>query len=237
LLVTEIVQLVSQRKSTPSEAEMVLIPAGPFTMGSDNGALDEKPVHTVNLPAFYMDKYEVTNALYKACVEASGCSKPQDTARYNDSKYANHPVVYVDWDQAKAYCEWRGARLPTEAEWEKAARGTDGRTYPWGEGIGCDKANYSSCKSDTTLVDSYKNGKSPYGLYDMAGNVWEWTADWYDMYPGGDPNASNDFGQKYPVIRGGSWDFNEDYLRVSYRSGNSPDNAGSYLGLRCARSE
>ena len=110
---------------------------------------------------------------------------PQDTSShirssyYGNSKFDNYPVVYVDWNQAHAYCEWRGGSLPTEAQWEKAARGTDGRTYPWGEKLDCDKANYSGCIGDTTPVGSYESGKSPYGIYDLAGNVWEWTADWY----------------------------------------------------------
>jgi formylglycine-generating enzyme required for sulfatase activity len=125
-----------------------------------------------------MDVYEVTNALYKVCVEARVCLPPQYAAHFNDSKYANHPVVYVDWNMAKTYCEWRGARLPTEAEWEKAARGTDGRIYPWGKGNGKTFANYGS--SNISAVGSYEKGKSPYGMYDMAGNVSEWVADWYD---------------------------------------------------------
>jgi formylglycine-generating enzyme required for sulfatase activity len=220
---------------TQKGAKMALVPAGTFTMGSDNGAADEKPAHSVDLPAFYMDIYEVANALYKACVEAGGCTKPQNTSRYDNSQYAEHPVVYVDWNQANAYCAWRGARLPTEAEWEKSARSADGRTYPWGEGIDCEKANYSSCKGDTTPVGSYASGKSPYGIYDMAGNVWEWTADWYNAYPG-NTISDSDYGTKYRVLRGGAWLYNDNDVRSANRGGDVPDDRSDNLGFRCALS-
>jgi formylglycine-generating enzyme required for sulfatase activity len=220
------------------DVPMALIPAGQFTMGSDNGDKDEKPVHTVYLNDFYIDKYEVTNALYKDCVTAGVCAQPQNVRNYDNSQYANHPVVYVDWNMAKAYCEWRGAQLPTEAQWEKAARGTDGRTYPWGEGIECNKANYLGCVDDTKTVGSYENGQSPYGLYDMAGNVWEWTADWYsDTYYQSSP-AENppgpDSGQ-YRVLRGGALNQDAYLLRDSARLGVNPANVFLGFGIRCAR--
>jgi formylglycine-generating enzyme required for sulfatase activity len=237
---------------------MRLVPAGTFTMGSDaddalaeckkyrsdcsrDWFINEEPAHQVDLDAFYMDKFEVTNARYKACVDAGVCTPPQDTnsytrsSYYDNSQYNNFPVINVDWNQAKTYCEWRGARLPSEAEWEKAARGTDGRTYPWGEGIDCDKANYSGCKGDTTEVGSYADGKSPYGLYDMAGNVWEWVSDWYDAYPG-NTISNSDYGTKYRVLRGGSWYDSEYVLRTSYRGRDTPDVINLYVGFRCARS-
>ncbi len=164
---------------------MNLVPAGTFTMGSDNGDPDEKPVHEVYLDDYYMDIYEVTNAEYKTCVDDGICKLPSSTDKYRDSKYAEHPVVYEDWNMAQNYCEWRGARLPTEAEWEKAASGTVGRTYPWGEDISCDKANLYGCKFDTDPVGSYASGKSPYGIQDMAGNVLEWVSSLYKPYPYG----------------------------------------------------
>ncbi|MEW5830799.1 MAG: SUMF1/EgtB/PvdO family nonheme iron enzyme [Chloroflexota bacterium] len=227
----------------PKGVTMRLVPAGTFTMGS-TAYDDEKPPHQVDLDAFYMDKYEVTNALYKACVDAGVCSAPNNTGSYTrssyygDSQYDNFPVIYVDWNQAKTYCEtWRGTRLPTEAEWEKAARGTDERTYPWVEGIDCSKANY--CEGDTTEVGSYESGTSPFGLYDMAGNVWEWVADWYsETYYQNSPSSNPlgpDSGQGR-VLRGGSWYDYEGYLRASNRNRYSPYSIDGYIGFRCARS-
>jgi len=221
-----------------TDIPMVLIPAGQFSMGSGNGDVDEQPVHTVYLADFYMDKYEVTNVLYKDCVTAGACDQPQNTRNYDNLQYANHPVVYVDWNMAKAYCEWRGAGLPTEAQWEKAARGADGRSYPWGDGIECNKANYLGCVGDTKAVGSYVNGQSPYGVYDMAGNVWEWTADWYsDKYYENSP-VENPLGPdsgQYRVLRGGAWNQNEYLLRVSARLGVEPANVFFGFGIRCAR--
>jgi formylglycine-generating enzyme required for sulfatase activity len=226
---------------------MRLVPAGGFTMGNDDLSNREKPAHQVYLDTFYMDKYEVTNALYKACVDARVCEVPKiirSTTRdsyYGNSQFDDYPVVYVDWYQASAYCEWRGARLPTEAEWEKAARGTDERTYPWGEGIDCSKANSRDiiqdkyCVGDTTEVGSYESGTSPFGLYDMAGNVWEWTADWYDAYRGNIVPDSN-YGTTYRVVRGGSWRYGGNLLRVSYRGRYKPDHWHDLTGIRCVRS-
>jgi formylglycine-generating enzyme required for sulfatase activity len=202
--------------------------------------IDEEPPHTVDLPAFYMDKYEVTNAFYQACVDAGVCQPPisiksnRRDRYYGNSQFDNSPVIYVDWNMAKTYCEWRGARLPSEAEWEKAARGTEGRTYPWGEGIDCDKAN---CTQDTTPVGSYGSGKSPYGIYDMAGNVSEWVLDWYDVYPGGDPTAIRGWGQKFRVLRGGYWNYFGLGMRVSDRFWGDPTERSDHVGFRCAFSQ
>jgi len=220
----------------PKGVEMVLVPDGKFTMGSDTGDTDEKPPHDVFLDAYYIDKYEVTNALYKVCVEAEICSQPANTNHYNNSQYAQHPVVYVDWNMTKEYCEWRDARLPTEAEWEKAARGTDGRTYPWGEGIDDTFANYSRNIGDTTPVGNYPKGVSPYGAYDMAGNVWEWVADWYVAYPG-NTDSTDFYGTTLRVLRGGSWYNLNSYVRSAYRNDYYPayTNIG-FIGFRCARS-
>jgi formylglycine-generating enzyme required for sulfatase activity len=217
---------------------MVYVPAGEFTMGSDEGNDNEKPVHTVYLDAFYIDKTEVTNAQYRACVEAKACDSPSDTTYYDNADYDQHPVVYVNWYQAEAYCQWAGKRLPTEAEWEKAARGTDGRTYPWGEGIDCDHAQYRECGGQTVSVGSKSKGASPYGALDMAGNVWEWVADWYDSgYYSQSPehNPPGPDSGTMRVLRGGSWLDVQGYANCTYRDGGTP-RAGTYgVGFRCAR--
>lgn len=144
----------------------------------------------------------------------------------------------MDWNQAKTYCEWRGAQLLTEAQCEKAARGIDGRTYPWGEVIDCAKANYGNCVGDTTEVGVYPTGKSPYGIYDMAGNVWEWTADWYsETYYQNSP-SKNPLGPNsglYRVLRGGTWGYVENHLRASARDFNSPDYIYKVIRFRCVR--
>ena len=242
--------------------QMMLIPSGEFTMGTGATAnSDEQPAHQVYLDAFYMDNYEVTNALYRACVDAGHCNPPQNTSfnnsfsYYGNSQYDNYPVIYVDWNQAKAYCEWRGGSLPTEAQWEKAARGSDERIYPWGNdfddsGVNfCDKncsAPWAAHNLDdgyvgTAPVGSYESGKSPYGIYDLAGNVWEWVADWYsDTYYQNSPAANPlgpDSGQ-YRVRRGASW--GNVYLGGNVRSVKrddlTPNSIDSNLGFRCARS-
>ncbi len=225
---------------------MRLVPAGPFTMGSDSGDLDEKPVHIVELPSFYIDTYEVTNDLYQSCVNANVCVPPESTTSnshgsyYGNPQFGSYPVIAVTWEMAKIYCEGRGARLPRETEWEKAARGNDGREYPWGNGIDQTFANYNNFSTgDTTEVGKYEKGKSPYGLYDMAGNVSEWTADWYEPYPGnpaGTPDYSSDFkyGTIYRVIRGGSWLESKLALRTFDRGGQEPSHSVIAIGFRCA---
>jgi formylglycine-generating enzyme required for sulfatase activity len=201
---------------------------------------DEKPIHEVDLDSYYMDIYEVTNAAYKVCADDGTCKLPDNTDRYNNLTYADHPVVYVDWNKAKTYCEWRDAKLPTEAEWEKAARSTDRRTYPWGEDISCDKANYYSCVGDTTKVGTYKNGKSPYGMYDMAGNAWELVNDWYDSVYYQNSLFSNPLGPDigaYRVLRGGAWYDHLDYgVRSALRSRIDSSSTSDLIGFRCARS-
>jgi len=223
---------------------MRLVPAGEFTMGSE-AYDDEKPIHQVYLNAFYTDIYEVTNAAYKACVMTGVCDPPQNTksythpSYYGNSQYDDYPVIYVEWHQAQTYCEWRGGSLPTEAQWEKAARGTDGRTYPWGNGTP-DKnmLNYNGNFGDTSKVGSYESGKSPYGMYDMAGNVWEWVADWYDgsyykSSPSSNPLGPN-FGQ-YRLLRGGSWSVSDNYVRSADRYNGTP--VYYLIGFRCVRSQ
>jgi formylglycine-generating enzyme required for sulfatase activity len=232
--------------SDPNGVTMLLVPAGIFTMGSSDGSPEEQPVHEVYLDDFYLDKYEVTNVLYRACVDAGVCNEPHNTGSstrptyYGDPAFDSYPVIYVDWSQAKTYCEWRGARLPTEAEREKAARGTDGRTYPWGEGTDCSRANYSSCIGDTVAVGGYEDGLSPYGLYDMAGNVSEWVADWFgaDYYATLADNASNPQGPNDGTlrgVRGGSWEGQDRFLRAYTRGRRQPVYNDFEIGIRCAR--
>jgi serine/threonine-protein kinase len=225
--------------STPKDdMEQVYVPAGVFKMGSDDGDSDEQPVYEVVLDGYWIDKNEVTNTQYAKCVAAGECAKPFNTQYFQNSQYANHPVVNVSWYNANDYCAWAGRRLPSEAEWEKAARGTDGRTYPWGENINCEYAQYSDCSGRTVEVGSLPKGASPYGALDMAGNVWEWTSSLIKGYPydasDGRENI-NVSGSR--VLRGGSWDFNEWSVRSANRLRNYPDNANGNLGFRCASSE
>jgi len=230
---------------------MVLIPEGSFEMGSEDGEEDEKPVHTVQLGAFFMDQFEVTNARYAECVETGKCVPPWGHDSYTRKEYyeniefANYPGIYINWQDAQTYCHWRDARLPTEAEWEKAARGGfEQALYPWGnENPVCDPGaingaqfnDFDKCfATDTEQVGSY--GANGYGLYDMAGNVWEWTADWYEVYPDGDPTTSDYFGKQYRVLRGGSWDYDVSGLRLATRGLADPDYISSYsIGFRCVR--
>ncbi len=231
---------VGSTKINPVDgAEMVSVPAGEFIMGSsdDDSMADdgEKPRHKIYLSAFWIYKTEVTNAQYQKCVEAGACTPPHDMKYYDDPAYSDHPVVYVDWHQAKAYSEWAGGRLPTEAEWEKAARGTDGRIYPWGNEFDKAKCNvYESGIRNTTSVGKYSpQGDGPYGVADMAGNVWEWTSSLYRGYPY-DP----DDGREAPeadgarVLRGGSWDNYERFARCASRGGYVPDYFYNNLGFR-----
>jgi formylglycine-generating enzyme required for sulfatase activity len=227
-------------------AEMVLIPSGKFMMGvkdTDNYFTSEEPAHAVSIDSFYLDKYEVTNILYKSCVEVHGCYLSEERWYYDDPKYADHPVVYVDWYQSLTYCKWRGARLPTEAEWEYAARGTDGRPYPWGnEGIDMTLANYESV-GGTTPVGAYENGKSPFGVYDMIGNVWEWVNDWFDgTYYEHSPISNPlgpDKGEEH-VIRGCSWacgpgfsPFDDYPIAATHRTPGAISTQNT-IGFRCA---
>ncbi|MHB9033798.1 MAG: formylglycine-generating enzyme family protein, partial [Anaerolineae bacterium] len=244
--------------ATPNADSMVLIPAGQFQMGCNPAdlleecKLEELPLHTVTLNAFYIDKYEVTNARYAACVKAGACIAPtfnSSTTRnayYNSDEYADYPVIYVSWNDAAAYCAWDGGRLPTEAEWEKAARGAvDTRKYPWGDvEPSCTTTNYfgeldEHCVGDTNQVGSYPAGVSVYGVMDMAGNVFEWVADWYaNNYYTTSPEA-NPAGPAlgdYRVIRGGSWGDVASYVRIASRYYYAPNQDNAYIGFRCARS-
>ncbi|MBC7250694.1 MAG: formylglycine-generating enzyme family protein [Anaerolineae bacterium] len=220
---------------------MVEIPAGPFIMGNDSGRQDEAPAHEVDLPAFEIDKFEVTNADFAVFVEETGYqtdAEKQGLSRiWKDAAEGkdNHPVVYVSWNDATAYCQWLGKRLPTEAEWEKAARGTDGRLYPWGDEYDASKLNgKDSGIRGTTAVGSFADGASPYGVMDMAGNVWEWTADWYEAYPGSSYQSPY-YGQQFKVVRGGGWFETAEFVRTTARNATSDTAANDDLGFRCAR--
>jgi formylglycine-generating enzyme required for sulfatase activity len=239
--------IASLAEKTDSKGVIMLrVPSGDFNMGSNTSdASDEKPAHTVSLDDYYIDKFEVTNALYKACVEDGKCDPPKylyffpespSKIYYGNSLYDHYPVVYVDWNMAEAYCEWRGARLPTEAQWEKAARGgTDERIYPWGNDLECRQANYQRCVNRTSEVGVYKDGKSLYGAYDMAGNVLEWVADWYSANYYENLFSNNPTGPisgQSRVLRGGSWAKYD--VRVSNRIGIAPSSATFDIGFRCA---
>jgi formylglycine-generating enzyme len=225
--------------------EFVQVPAGEFIMGSPEGegSDDEHPQHTVCLDTFYMGRYAVTNAQYLTFVEATGCDEPW---KWNDSSIPegeeDHPVG-VNWYNAAAFCQWaaevtgEAVRLPTEAEWEKAARGTDGRTYPWGdERLRPQRANYSRHMGNTTSVDRYSpQGDSPYGCADMLGNAWEWTADWYDpasyaRLPQKNPTGPAQGDQR--VLRGGSWYDVKKRLRCAARLATDPGYVLPSIGFR-----
>jgi len=190
---------------------MITIPAGKFTMGTNERLSDEGPQHEVTLASFQIDQYEVTNAQYKKFIDAT---KRKSPSHFRNRTYPagkpDHPVTYVNWHDAKAYCEWAGKRLPTDQEWEKAARGTDGRTYPWGNDFEIENGNtpvrWQSLNKfgDTMPIAMFPNGKSPYGLLDMSGNVWEWTESWYKAYPNNKIESEN-YGERYKTLKGGSW--------------------------------
>jgi formylglycine-generating enzyme required for sulfatase activity len=233
---------------------MALVAAGEFIMGSakedtekksiEFGMVkplyqDEKPEHKVYLKAYFVDRHEVTNGQYKKFVEATGSRPPEHWENgVVPLEREMYPVINVNWYDASRYCQWLGKRLPTEAEWEKAARGTDGREYPWGNEWDAQKANSGETGiGDLTPVGKFENGKSPYGVYDMAGNVWEWTADWYKPYEGS-TYMSDAFGEKYKVVRGSSWGGMGHYAipafyRTSYRFYVPPEGAFPDAGFRC----
>jgi formylglycine-generating enzyme required for sulfatase activity len=256
---------------------MVLVPAGNFTMGGRDFP-DAQPVHTVYLDAFYIDKYEVTNAQFKQFIDAGGYTtqaywsaagwsertsggwtEPYNWASddyHSGAAWPDFPVVGVSWYEAEAYANFAGKRLPTEAEWEKAARGTDQRTYPWGNSIDGSRANYwysgDPYDNSSTPVGFYDgrlhpsppfqttNSPSPYGAYDMAGNIWEWVADWYqsNYYSVSPPsNPPGPLSGSYRVLRGGAWSYLTTSLRSAYRYASNPSYRGNGrgFGFRCTR--
>jgi formylglycine-generating enzyme required for sulfatase activity len=228
---------------------VVVVPAGPFIMGSDHGAPDEAPEHTVRVSAFRLDRHEVTNARYAACVRAGACIGPALLSSrlrphyFDEPRFGDYPVIFVSWEQAEAFCRFAGGRLPTEAEWEKAARGPapSKRVYPWGDDApDCTRANMGgpqSCLGDTDLVGRRPAGASPYGALDMAGNVWEWVADrydpgWYARTEGVDPRGPA--AGTLRVMRGGCWESAASNLRVSCRKAELPQAWADNVGFRCA---
>jgi len=234
---------------------MVRIPAGAFTMGADASdgrvgievAVDSVPRHTRTLPAYWIDRTEVTNAAYREFVAATGREAPADPRfagyfAWKEGEFPagldNHPVVYVDWTDARNYCAWAGKRLPSEAEWEKAARGTDGRRYPWGNEFSTDRCNTRDAEFGWTVpVGTLDGDMSPYGVMDMCGNVAEWVEDWYRGYPGSDLERAS-FGETLRGSRGGSWMLpGEVYARVTNRTmASPPDKKHRSMGFRCALS-
>jgi formylglycine-generating enzyme required for sulfatase activity len=196
---------------------LIHVPAGAFTMGS-NDFDSEKPPHRVTLQPYLIGKFPVTAAQFRGFVRATGHKAAGDWERYAREWGDDCPVVDVSWHDAEAYCRWAGLRLPTEPEWEYAARGPQSRVYPWGDAWDPERAWWKANSSNRAHpVGTKPSGASPFGALDMAGNVWEWTASWYDRYPG-NRDSHNDFGQKYRVLRGGSWNVdNPQFLRGANR--------------------
>jgi len=229
-----------------AETPMVEISAGEFTMGSDGTQAleDERPSHRVWLDAFSIDLYEVTTAQYAAFLGANKRVAPWQWETVDLVQHGDRPVIGVDWRDAEAFCAWTGKRLPTEAQWEKAARGTDGRLYPWGNQVpSSELANYAlgarfSYNQVLLPVRSYEGGKSPYGIYHMAGNAYEWVQDWYgtnyyETSPEKNPPGPSQ-GQ-FKVLRGGSWSDLPKYLLTYGRFKLPPETKNSYTGFRCAK--
>lgn len=263
---TETLQPANTNTPLPTAADAaeplpnrIYIPKGKFQMGCDpdhNGGFsclsDELPLHSVDLDGYYIDRYEVTNAQYADCVRDGACAPPSDfssdtlASYYDNPAYANYPVVYVSWYDAEDYCNWAGKRLPTEAEWEKAARGTIVSTYSWGnKDPDCSLANIynntisNACVGDTSPVGSYPDGASQYGAMDMTGNVWEWVSDWYsetyyEISPADNPTGPS--GSTFKVLRGGGWTSNWVFSRTSNRSYDPDFNSSSDVGFRCVSS-
>ena len=226
------------------ERSMVLVPAGEFIMGSWTGDADERPVRRVYLDAYFFDKDQLTVGEYAKFLDATSHGAPPEWNIMSRTMHRNRPVVNVDWADAAAYCTWAGKRQPTEAEWEKAARGTDGRVYPWGNDSPSSlHANYGKYGTNDlealSPVGSLEKGKSFYGVYDMAGNVWEWVSDWYDTdyytsSPPQNPEGLPTGGFK--VIRGGAWNSSAKNLRSSDRYWDPPSFRSLYLpGFRCVK--
>jgi iron(II)-dependent oxidoreductase len=231
------------KPAASSEKTMALISAGEFVMGSNERWDDESPEHIASTEAFYIDLYEVTNSDYFSFVNATKHEAPYHWPNGELPKgKEKHPVVYVNWFDARDYCEWQGKRLPNEQEWEKAARGEDGLIYPWGNEWSLDKSNNPyNYSTGTEPVGSYANGKSPYGLYDISGNVWEWVDSYYLPHPGNTVQRA-EYSREKRILKGGSW-----FDCLSYGCGLSaptfnrsfftPEVRNNSFGFRCAKSQ
>ena len=242
---------------TQAAGEMADIKGGPFLMGSDTGPEDERPAHTVAVRTFSIDRRPVTNGQFAQFLNAVGPVSPKGEKLFDfddgdarihkkgdrwsaDSGFANHPVVEVSWFGARNYCLWAGKRLPTEAEWEKAARGTDGRKYPWGnEAPDRTRAQFNVGWRETAPVGSFPNGASPYGVLDLAGNAWEWVSSAYLPYPYREGDGRESLNpQSVRGTRGGGQDSPDDQLTATYRGGGlsrNPRSGHHNIGFRCAR--
>ena len=222
-----------------NEKEMVRIPAGRFGMGSNApGRDDENPEHEVHLEAFYIDKFEVTNVQYKDFIDVTGHRAPVHWRNRSFSgRLGDHPVTNVSWEDAQAYAEWAGKRLPSEAEWEYAARGDTEHDYPWGNTCSAEHLNFLNPEGNTTSVGKYPRGVSPFGVWDMCGNVGEWVSDWYDptyyrSSPTQRPTGPEE--GKLKVYRGGGYHGNRQDVRACARHPGLPQMAQQYIGFRCA---
>ena len=261
----EIITPENIRISPQDGMTQLSIPAGTFTMGGMDvyRENDEQPAHQVSIDAFWIDQVEVTNGMYNLCVQADACQPPKETRSDNRDNYfgnpefQDYPVVFVTWDDADTYCQWAERRLPTEAEWEYAARGDDLRNYPWGDELPNEyNANFMNLIGDTSRVGSYAEGASPFGALDMAGNVWEWVADryrpnYYSNSPAANPQGPTEEEAQnvMRVIRGGSFQEDGLFLRLANRSFLEGPNhkadaktaeyhgrSSARIGFRCAES-
>jgi formylglycine-generating enzyme len=237
-------QSSSETAAPPIDEQMVLIPAGPFIRGTDQGGFDERPPREIFLDAFAIDRYEVTNHQYAQFAAATGHRKAGPPSRYAKNvgkmRGPNQPVVYVSWDDAQSYCRWKGKRLPTEAEWEKAMRGPDGRLWPWGNTEQPNGANWARIDDGydaTAPVGTFKLDASPYGVMDGAGNVMEWVEDWYaEGYYKDSPerNPPSPEHGVYRVLRGGGYTTSGGDLRITSRSKMVPDFRDETIWFLCA---
>jgi formylglycine-generating enzyme required for sulfatase activity len=240
------IALLAPQLIDPTGISMVLIPQGPFIMGTNDDEpwdLVSRPAAPIGLDVFYIDKFEVSNGHYAECVLDNVCNPPSKErskthkSYFGNPLFADFPVIYISWMDASTFCSWRGGRLPLEAEWEKAARGEGANTYPWGtETFDCQYANFSpdsACVGDTISVDRLSLGASPYGVLNLSGNVSEWVQDWFQAYPGGNPDATKDFGLTKRVVRGGAYFDGPNNIRTTSRSGLNPESSYSYVGFRC----
>ena len=254
-----------ERTSPVDGMQQVYVPVGIVHMGGlDIHAddRDELPAHAVSLDAFWIDKFEVTNGMYMLCAQSGACTPPGDWASdrrasyFNVEEFKDYPVVHVTWEQAQTYCAWADRRLPTEAEWERAARGDDFRNYPWGDEPPSEAyANFNRNSRDTSRVGSFAAGAGPFGALDMAGNVWEWVSDFYEVEyykdsPDYNPTGPQTSSTYFRVIRGGSFQDEWFDLRVSKRGAalgpkpdarfSDPNGAGEHtskVGFRCAKND